>query len=90
MYSFEVIETTKKHQKNAKERKLNAVQNGYLGILIFFYFCPNAKFHFFPKKIKAFKVKTFVVIKKGIYGIMMHTKTCMLRFEAMPLFLSAQ
>ena len=60
MFSFEV----KRNRKTPNDVKLNSLQNGYLGFLIFSYFDPkNSRFRFF-KKIIAYKMQNFQDVLK--------------------------
>ena len=78
MFSFEV----RRNRKTPNGVKLNALQNGYLGFLIFFDFDPkNSKFRFFEKF--AYKIQRFQAIQKtGIYVIDIHTNNRPTKFQS--------
>ena len=87
MFGFEA----RHNQKTPNSVKLNVLQYGYLGFVIFFDFDPkNSKFQFF--KNNCLKIKNFQVIQKnGINVIEIHTNTTRIQnFKAIYLFLAVQ
>ena len=66
----------------ANGAKLNTLQNGYLGFLIFFDFdAQNSKYHF--KKITAYKIQNFHVIHEtGIVVIEIHANNMNTKFQS--------
>ena len=65
MFSFDV----RRNRKTQNGVKCNALQNGFLGLLIFFDFDPkNSKLYFFSK-IVAFKSQNLPFIKNVLYVI---------------------
>ena len=86
--SFEVRRNRK--TKKTKGVKLNAIQNGYFGFLIFFDFdSQNSKLLFF--QMIAYKIRNFQVIQNTvIYVIEIHTNDMHENFKTIPLFLAVQ
>ena len=74
-----------------KDVRLNILQNGYLGLLIFYDFAPqNAKFLFFSKT-NNYKIRNSGDIKETLkYVLKLHTKTIMRNSKAISSFLAVQ
>ena len=62
-------------------KKSNALQNGYLGLLIFFEFGPQTQ-NFDFSKIIAYKIQHFQDIKNGIHAINIHTHNIHAQFQS--------
>ena len=72
-------------QKASKERKLNSLQDGYLGFS-FFYFDPKMSKNFFSGK-SALKSKIFKNFKKPYYMYRTHMRVvCMPNFKFFSIF----
>ena len=78
MLSFEV----RRNRQTPNDVKLNVLQNGYLGFLMYIDFEPqNLKFHFFPKTMARI-IQNFQVIKNRIHLIEIHTNNTHAKFQS--------